>query len=83
MLDKAQREPVTIRRQNREVAVVLSPEDYRRLKGANVEQFQDLCDGIAERAIQALSEHVRVLRLGLEGRVGARFGATSHNRLAG
>lgn len=50
VLDTVQREPVTIRRQNREVAVVLSPEDYRRLQGANIEQFQQLCDGIAERA---------------------------------
>ena len=31
LLDAAQREPVTIRRQNRDVAVVISPTDYRRL----------------------------------------------------
>lgn len=34
-VDAAQREPVTIRRRNREVAVVLSPLDYRRLTAAN------------------------------------------------
>lgn len=50
VLDAVQREPVTIRRQNREVAVVISPEDYRRLTGANIEQFQRFCDRIAEGA---------------------------------
>ena len=50
VLDSVQREPVTIRRQNREVAVVLSPDDYRRLKGANIEQFQDFCDRVSKRA---------------------------------
>ena len=50
LLDAVQREPVTIRRQNREVAVVLSPADYRRLTGANIEMFQRFCDRIAESA---------------------------------
>ena len=50
LLDAVQREPVTIRRQNREVAVVLSPADYRRLTGANIELFQRFCDGVSERA---------------------------------
>ena len=50
LLDTVQRQPVTIKRRNREVAVVLSPEDYRRLRGANVEQFQQFCDRISERA---------------------------------
>ena len=44
LLDAAQREPVTIRRQNRDVAVVISPTDYRRLTSINVEAFQRLCD---------------------------------------
>ncbi len=50
LLDAVQREPVTIRRQNREVAVVLSPADYRRLTGANIEMFQRFCDRISESA---------------------------------
>ena len=50
VLDAVQREPVTIRRQNREVAVVISPEDYRRLTGANIEQFQRFCDRVAAQA---------------------------------
>jgi prevent-host-death family protein len=55
--DTVQREPVTIKRQNREVAVVISPEDYRRLKSANVDEFKRFCDRVAERAAErGLSE---------------------------
>lgn len=50
VLDAVQREPVTIKRQNREVAVVISPEDYRRLKSANVEEFQRFCDRVTGKA---------------------------------
>ena len=50
LLDAAQREPVTIRRRNRDVAVVISPMDYRRLTSTNVEAFQRLCDRISAAA---------------------------------
>ena len=50
LLDAAQREPVTIRRQNRDVAVVISPTDYRRLTSTNVEAFQRFCDRISASA---------------------------------
>lgn len=50
LLDAAQREPVTIRRRNRDVAVVISPTDYRRLTSINVEAFQRLCDRISTAA---------------------------------
>lgn len=53
ILDAAQREPVTIKRQNREVAVVLSPQDYRRLTGANIEAFQRFCDQVSGKAAKA------------------------------
>lgn len=53
ILDAAQREPVTIKRQNREIAVVLSPEDYRRLTGANIEAFQRFCDQVSRQAAKA------------------------------
>ncbi|MGI9289482.1 MAG: type II toxin-antitoxin system Phd/YefM family antitoxin [Pseudomonadales bacterium] len=57
VLDAVQREPVTIRRQNREVAVVISPEDYRRLKNANIEEFQRFCDRVAAgAAVKGLTE---------------------------
>ena len=50
VIDAAQREPVTIRRQNREVAVVLSPMDYKRLRTTNVEEFQRFCDRVSRTA---------------------------------
>lgn len=50
MLDDVQRGPVTIRRQKRDVAVMLSAEQYRQLLSANVDEFQRFCDRIGERA---------------------------------
>jgi prevent-host-death family protein len=50
VLDAAQREPVVIRRQARDVAVVLSMQEYERLTALHVEQFQAFCDQIAEQA---------------------------------
>jgi prevent-host-death family protein len=50
VLDAAQREPVVIRRQQRDVAVVLSMQEYERLTALNVEEFQRFCDRIGERA---------------------------------
>jgi prevent-host-death family protein len=50
LLDAAQREPVMIRRQNRDVAVLLSPQEYDRLRALNTDEFQRFCDRIGERA---------------------------------
>ena len=50
VLDAAQREPVVIRRQQREVAVILSMQEYERLTAINIEEFQRFCDRIGEQA---------------------------------
>ena len=50
ILDAAQTEPVMIRRQNREVAVVLSPREYERLRGMNISEFEQFCDKVGEHA---------------------------------
>lgn len=50
LLDSAQREPVVIRRQNRDVAVLLSPQEYDRLRALNAAEFQRFCDRVAEDA---------------------------------
>ena len=50
VLDTAQREPVMIRRQNRDTAVVLSPVEYNRLRGLNVAELNELCRRVSERA---------------------------------
>lgn len=63
ILDAAQREPVTIKRQNREVAVVLSPEDYRRLTGANIEAFQRFCDQVSRQAAKTGMTEKKLERL--------------------
>lgn len=52
VIDAAQREPVTIRRRNRDVAVVLSADEYQRLRSLNVEEFEVFCDRIAARAAE-------------------------------
>jgi prevent-host-death family protein len=53
ILDEAQREPIVIRRQDRDVAVVLSMADYERLRQGNVQAFIDLRDQIAADAREA------------------------------
>lgn len=50
LIDTVQREPVTIRRQNREVAVVMSPTDFSRLRSNNIKEFQRFCDRVSARA---------------------------------
>ncbi len=50
LLDAAQREPVTIRRQKRDVAVLLSPQEYDRLRALNTAEFERFCDRVGERA---------------------------------
>jgi prevent-host-death family protein len=51
LLDAAQREPVIIRRQKRDVAVVLSPQEYDRLRALNAAEFQRFCDRVGKRAV--------------------------------
>ena len=53
VIELAAREPVVISRQKREVAVVLSVQEYERLSRLNVAEFQRFCDAIGRRAEQA------------------------------
>jgi prevent-host-death family protein len=50
LLDAAQKEPIIIRRQKRDVAVLLSAEEYDRLRGFNAADFQSFCDRVASQA---------------------------------
>ena len=50
LLDTAQREPVVIRRHDRDVAVLLSVDLYERMRGARIQEFQRFCDRVAEEA---------------------------------
>jgi prevent-host-death family protein len=50
LLDAVQRGPVVIRRQSRDQAVLISPQDYERLRGIAIADFQALCDRIGTQA---------------------------------
>ena len=50
ILDAAQREPVMIRRQKRDVAVLLSAREYERLRALNCEEFERFCDQVGKQA---------------------------------
>jgi len=50
LIDAAQREPVRVRRQNRDVLIVMSPEDYDRMRGANIDELDRLCQRVSEQA---------------------------------
>ena len=57
ILDDAQREPIIIRRQDRDIAVVLSMADYERLRSGNIQAFLALRNQIAaEAAANGLTE---------------------------
>ncbi len=59
LLDAAQREPVLIRRQNRDVAVIISPEEYERIRRSNIEELERTMDRIsAEAAGRGMTEEI-------------------------
>lgn len=53
IIDSTQRGPVLIQRQKRDVAVIMSADEYRRLAQLNVAEFQRFCDQIGTRAKDA------------------------------
>ena len=52
LIDAAQREPVRVRRQKRDVVVILSMEEYDRIRGANVEELDRLCERVSRQAAE-------------------------------
>jgi prevent-host-death family protein len=50
LLDAAQREPILIRRQNRDVAVIMSAEEYERIRKSNIAELQKTMDRIGAQA---------------------------------
>ena len=50
ILDEAQREPIVIRRQDRDVAVVLSMAEFERMRASNVNAFLDASKALAAEA---------------------------------
>jgi prevent-host-death family protein len=49
-LDAAQREPIFIRKQNRDVAVLMSVQEFERLRGLRMSVFDHLADAVAAKA---------------------------------
>ena len=49
-LDAAQRGPVVIRRQARDQAVLISPQEYDRLRGVVVADFEAFCNLVGTNA---------------------------------
>jgi len=59
LLDAAQREPVLIRRQNRDVAVIMSAEEYERIRKVNIAELERTMDRIgAEAAARGMTEEI-------------------------
>jgi prevent-host-death family protein len=50
IIDDAQREPVIIQRQERDVAVVISMQEYERIRQGNVQAFLDARNELAAEA---------------------------------
>lgn len=63
VIDAAAREPVIIRRQSRDVAVVMSIQEYERLTRLNKAEFQRFCDAVGEKAARAGLTEARLAEL--------------------
>jgi prevent-host-death family protein len=60
LLHSAQSEPVVIRQGNRDIAVVVSPPEYERLRAIDIGEFERFCDRIGARAAEAGLTEARV-----------------------
>ncbi len=59
LLDAAQREPVLIRRQNRDVAVIMSAAEYQRIRRLNIAELKQTMDRIgAQAAARGMTEGI-------------------------
>lgn len=52
IINQAQREPITIQKKNRNVAVIMSIEDYQRITKSNMQEFQQFRANIGHRALE-------------------------------
>jgi prevent-host-death family protein len=50
LLHEAQREPVVIRNQEGDIAVLVSIAEYDRLRNKTIEEFEQFCDKVSEEA---------------------------------
>lgn len=50
ILDKIKQEPVVISQEEKEIAVILSIEEYQKIVSHNIKDFQDFCDRVGQKA---------------------------------
>jgi hypothetical protein len=50
LLDAAQHEDIVFRRQEQDLAVLVSPQEYDRLRGLNAAEFERFCDMVGAQA---------------------------------
>jgi len=59
IVDAAQREPIVVRRQNRDVVVILAADEYERIRKINVDELERTMDRIgAEAAGRGMTEKI-------------------------
>ena len=50
VMETAQREPVIVRKHNRPAAVIISPQEYDRMRNTNLREFSDFWEHVASKA---------------------------------
>lgn len=53
MIARARREPIVVRKKGRDAVVMISPEDYQKIRHQNVQDFHRLCEEISHSAAKA------------------------------
>lgn len=57
VVDAAQKEPIVVRRQNRDVVVILAADEYERIRRANITELQRIMDRVgAQAAARGMTE---------------------------
>jgi prevent-host-death family protein len=50
VMETAQREPVIVRKHNRPTAVIISPQEYDRMRNTNLREFTNFCEQVSDKA---------------------------------
>ena len=50
VMETAQREPVIVRKHNRPAAVIISPQEYDRIRNTNLREFTDFSKQVSDKA---------------------------------
>ena len=67
ILDEAQQQPIVIRRQGRDVAVIVRAADYERLRALNVQSFLGLREEVARDQGGPPPTHTLLKEIGYAG----------------